>query len=204
MFTLKERLYRIGKDTKGDSMIVVLCILVVLIALAVTLLLSVSTLVGSARKNSVSERCRTMAVSFSDTLGEEILGDDSDDGIQDFVRRHITGKDLDITENRWICYDPSANSDLASATRTFTAESNSKELGDQLNGYEIHTEMYWIGDVDAEYHTRPDVVSDADYEGIELVVTVTAGKDDELFKVKTSYSLYVEDGVWRWMKEGQQ
>ena len=60
------------KDTRGDAMIVVVCLMFLFTALSLAMLLSVSAVTGSLKKNAALTRCRLAAESFSEMMGKDL------------------------------------------------------------------------------------------------------------------------------------
>lgn len=200
----KNGFLRMKKDNRGDALIIVVCVLAVLISLSVSLLLSVSTLVESTKKITDSERCRIMAVSFSDMVAEELVdfeGTSSKD-LPNYIKEEI--------KNGWRCYDPAMVSSIEAASKSFDILNDGKQLGDQLSDHHVFAEMYWINgsdwddseeDVSEEGGSEEgDPDEDQAYDGLELIIIITVKKDQEMFKVQTSYILSVEGDEWLWEK----
>lgn len=191
---MKKLYLRVKREKNGDAMVVVLCILMVLLALSVTLLSSISTQVGMARKNASSERCRALAISLSDTICEEIVSEDAPiGGMKEYIQK-------EITSGEWDFFDEGTHASPEEVIKKFDAiDSLGNELGeDIMEGHDVLMSMYWIGDSSATYENIED------YDGIELVIISTTEKNSEMFKVETTYSLNALDGPWKWDKEVQK
>ncbi|RZT02298.1 hypothetical protein [Cuneatibacter caecimuris] len=190
-----------GRKTRGDAMVVVLCIFAVLLALAVSLLLAASTMTGAARRAAVSERCRTAAVSFSKLLEEDMI---QKEGSLPMIQAYLREQ---IPSGNWTCYDESTGSDVSRYVRKLVVSDGSKTLGAFMEGYEVTAEMYWKADRAALEQLIKDMADSTHpenaYEGISLILTVQAARGKEIFRVQTTYALTCSDmdGAWTWNRE---
>lgn len=177
------------KSKKGEAMIVVMAILAILTALGLTLLLSASTLLGAAKKESLNKRCQVLAVSFSKQTEKELL-DNENSNINKYIKEEIVAK-------RWLPYDQDNKKET---TKEFTIATGSNdnslyELGHYLEGYNLASSMSWSGRV------QGDGTSSGDYNGIIITVNIIATKDKESFQAVNHYKVLANDSSWSLERE---
>lgn len=178
------------KNKKGEAMIVVMAILAIITALGLTLLLSASTLLGAAKKDSLSERCQVLAISFSKNVEKDII-DEENSNINKYIKSEI------FTNKTWTKYDEENKTTTTKELIISTGNNDSSlyELGHYLEGYNLEASMYWSGNVNGS-GTSP-----VDYNGIILTVNITATKDKESFRAVNKYRLLAGDSSWTWERE---
>lgn len=126
------------KDTRGDAMIVVVCLMFLFTALSLAMLLSVSAVTGSLKKNAALTRCHLAAESFSEMMGKDLTDSTKVTEFQTNIRDLLLS-DADFNfcwhkekEGRVWEFQPKSESGMT--------------VGETIRGYDITVTIYF-GDV---------------------------------------------------------
>ncbi|MDD3183842.1 MAG: hypothetical protein PHT76_00825 [Anaerostipes sp.] len=181
--TMKEN------ENKGAAIIIVLCVLCIFMALSLSMIFMSFQVLNNAQKSSTKEQSKISAVTFNDTLKQEII---SEKGILGYdtgktpenVRQYIYQQ---ISENKWPYYNTAepGHGKYDDTMRDLTIsipETKTPNMGT------VKAKMYWESSED-----------ESDMSNVILVTSVTATFRKQSYTVKTQYELQKDSADnWKW------
>lgn len=188
---------RINK--KGDAMIVVVCLMFLFTALSLALLLSVSAVTGSLKKNAALTRCRIAAESFSEMMAKDLTDTARVTQFQEDM------KNLLLSDTSFdFCWYTGKEGMVWEFQPQFD---NGKAVKDTIRGYDITITVYYGNEngLDAdEWNNRKEESKEAlKYGDLFLYMTVICSKGNDSYHIRQKYQLHVigeEDPKWIFLK----
>lgn len=188
---------RINK--KGDAMIVVVCLMFLFTALSLALLLSVSAVTGSLKKNAALTRCRIAAESFSEMMAKDLTDTAWVTQFQEDM------KNLLLSDTSFdFCWYTGKEGMVWEFQPQFD---NGKAVKDTIRGYDITITVYYGNEtgLDAdEWNNRKEESKEAlKYGDLFLYTTVICSKGNDSYHIRQKYQLHVigeEDLKWIFLK----
>lgn len=190
------------KDTRGDAMIVVVCLMFLFTALSLAMLLSVSAVTGSLKKNAALTRCRLAAESFSEMMGKDLTNNTKVTEFQSNIRDLLLS-DADFN----FCW----YKEKEGLVWKFEPETdNGASVGDTIRGYDI-TVTICFGDVsnmekeDADRRKESQTDSEK-FGGLFLYTVVTCSKGNDSYHIRQKYQMIIigepgeEEHKWIFVK----
>lgn len=208
-------------------MIIVLCILMLFMVLSFSILTASAVVLGTAKKNAVSERCKTAASTFSAMMEEQLVQKRENKPLllQQFfmdmaqekmqlppgteTERFYFDEDLDTEEDRYI--------------QKITVKNAGKEMGEYLNGYNVRIEVVWSGNLETFRDFYEEKIKDqpedkklpveCSYSGIKVKVTTICENEKfhESYKATVCYDVRIEGepgrdfvDVWKFAIDGRE
>ena len=213
-------------NARGDAMIIVLCILMLFMVLSFSILTASAVVLGTAKKNAVSERCKTAASTFSAMMEEQLVQkrDKNPLHLQKFFMEmvHEKMKLQPGTEIERFYFDEDLDEAEDSYVQKISIKNAGKEIGEYLNGYDVRIEIVWIGSLEVFKDSYKDKVEDwpegnklpveCSYSGIKLKVTTICEnkKFHESYKATVFYDIQIEGeagkdsvDVWKFTTDGR-
>lgn len=192
-----DRSKRINK--KGDAMIVVVCLMFLFTALSLALLLSVSAVTGSLKKNAALTRCRIAAESFSEMMAKDLTDTARVTQFQEDM------KNLLLSDTSFdFCWYTGKEGMVWEFQPQFD---NGKAVKDTIRGYDITITVYYGNEtgLDAdEWNNRKEESKEAlKYGDLFLYMTVICSKGNDSYHIRQKYQLHVigeEDPKWIFLK----
>lgn len=175
------------KDTRGDAMIVVVCLMFLFTALSLAMLLSVSAVTGSLKKNAALTRCRLAAESFSEMMGKDFTDNTRVTEFQTNIR------DL-------LCSDEDFNfcwyKDKEGKVWEFVPRSESgAAVGETIRGYDISVTIYFGDASDMEEEDvgrRKESQTESERFGdLYLYTVVTCSKGNDSYHIRQKYQMRI-------------
>lgn len=185
---------RINK--KGDAMIVVVCLMFLFTALSLALLLSVSAVTGSLKKNAALTRCRIAAESFSEMMAKDLTDTTRVTQFQEDVKALL----LSDTAFDFCWYTGKEGM----AWEFQPQFDNGKAVKDTIRGYDITIKVYYGNEtgLDAdEWNKRKEESEEAlKYGDLFLYTTVTCSKGNDSYHIRQKYKLLViKEEATKWI-----
>ena len=175
------------KDTRGDAMIVVVCLMFLFTALSLAMLLSVSAVTGSLKKNAALTRCRLAAESFSEMMGKDLTDSTKVTEFQTNIR-DVLLSDADFNfcwykekEGRVWEFQPKSESGMT--------------VGETIRGYDITVTIYY-GDVSRMEKEEADQRKEDQKESVKfgdlfLYTVVTCSKGNDSYHIRQKYLMSI-------------
>lgn len=215
-------------NVRGDAMIIVLCILMLFMVLSFSVLTAAGVVLGTSKKNAVSERCKTAAATFSAMMEEQLTTDREAVPlrIQTFFMDMVQSKmQTAVPESADFYWNEDSDTDEIpdSLIHHISVENGGKTMGEILNGYDISVEAVWIGGQDkfqdAWNENNSPEKTDAErlpneccYDGIGLKVTTICSNEKfhESYRATVYYRVWIEAApgeaapkVWKFTPDGR-
>ncbi len=186
-------------NKKGDAMIVVVCLMFLFTALSLALLLSVSAVTGSLKKNAALTRCRIAAESFSEMMAKDLTDTARVTQFQEDM------KNLLLSDTSFdFCWYTGKEGMVWEFQPQFD---NGKAVKDTIRGYDITITVYYGNEngLDAdEWNNRKEESKEAlKYGDLFLYMTVICSKGNDSYHIRQKYQLHVigeEDPKWIFLK----
>lgn len=195
------------KNERGDAMILVLCILMLFMVLSLSILTAAAVVLGTTKRNAVSERCKT-AASFSAMLEEQLVQERQNVPLrlQSFFMEMVQAKMQNTQPQMADFYwdEDSAGSEIpADLVHEIVITNGGEEMGELLNDYNISVNAVWMGsrelfqdaydENNGEGKTEVEKLpNECCYSGIKLKVTTICENE----KMRESYQATVYYNVW--------
>lgn len=209
-------------NRRGDAMILVLCIMMVFMVLSLSVLLASAVLLGTAKKNAVSERCRTASSDFSFMLKEQLSANRQNVPVrlQQFFMDMVQTKMQEGNTDFFIDEEAElTDEEEADFIHRITISNDGKEIGEVLNGYEIYLEAEWIGSKEQigqalnQWEAEQDALDmerkpkETCYSGITLKLTTVCEteKRRESYRTTVYYTVWIDGtmdkgtGAWKFV-----
>lgn len=186
-------------NKKGDAMIVVVCLMFLFTALSLALLLSVSAVTGSLKKNAALTRCRIAAESFSEMMAKDLTDTARVTQFQEDM------KNLLLSDTSFdFCWYTGKEGMVWEFQPQFD---NGKAVKDTIRGYDITITVCYGNEngLDAdEWNNRKEESKEAlKYGDLFLYMTVICSKGNDSYHIRQKYQLHVigeEDPKWIFLK----
>lgn len=180
----ESKLQRIKKEQRGAAMVVVLCVMAVFLALSITILLSASVALNSAKQNVLSEQCRIQAVTFSDLVDDAM--EDTKSELGNYLKKKMTAG--------WEAYQENGQDTAVEKL----------QIGDTY--FPMTMEMYWIPAEESAVLEEGKTV----YNGRQIFIDVICTMDGADYHVQSRYTLTSrdekapEEEEWKWTLQGRK
>ena len=190
------------KDTRGDAMIVVVCLMFLFTALSLAMLLSVSAVTGSLKKNAALTRCHLAAESFSEMMGKDLTDSTKVTEFQTNIRDLLLS-DADFNfcwhkekEGRVWEFQPKSESGMT--------------VGETIRGYDITVTIYFgdVSNMEKEDADRRKVsqTESGKFGDLFLYTVVTCSKGNDSYHIRQKYQMIIigepgeEEHKWIFVK----
>jgi hypothetical protein len=193
---MKSAVSKLKNDRQGAAMIMVLCIMAVFLALSVSILLTASSALNTAKQNYRLEQAKIQCVSFSNLVDDAL--EDTESSLCEYLQTAISGGD-------WEAADDNGKE---------TVDDTDIKSYDLSNTYfPMKLEMYW---------KQPDgglqvKEGKTNYSDLQLYIDTIYTVSNQEYRIQSRYGLTVdtvtvkdEDGndiqqdVWRWRLLGRK
>lgn len=177
-------------------MIVVVCLMFLFTALSLALLLSVSAVTGSLKKNAALTRCRIAAESFSEMMAKDLTDTARVTQFQEDM------KNLLLSDTSFdFCWYTGKEGMVWEFQPQFD---NGKAVKDTIRGYDITITVYYGNEtgLDAdEWNNRKEKSEEAlKYGDLFLYTTVTCSKGNDSYHIRQKYKLLViKEEATKWI-----
>lgn len=190
------------KDTRGDAMIVVVCLMFLFTALSLAMLLSVSAVTGSLKKNAALTRCHLAAESFSEMMGKDLTDSTKVTEFQTNIRDLLLS-DADFN----FCW----HKEKEGRVWEFQLKSESgMTVGETIRGYDITVTIYFgdVSNMEKEDADRRKVsqTESGKFGDLFLYTVVTCSKGNDSYHIRQKYQMIIigepgeEEHKWIFVK----
>lgn len=149
-----KRAYKLADNNQGVALVVVMIIGAVVMAFCLSMLLVAYTFFAQTSRQTTQLRCRILAQSYSEVLGEEFNKKSEDSELLQYLGENIR-------EKKWIAVDSEADSDMTGTTEELVLAVD-QSTSNIAVGYTITTTFTYEDSDDADDDNESGIIDDDD------------------------------------------